>query len=188
MQRTKSSYVGKGMICNIHEGIVNEQLRSFNPYLYLEGKARTSLRYQRGVSSQFVDCCTVVSTDPRKQRCDGAFSVFRGLKVGVSGGLLTGKTLTLALALRVQWTLPRLPICASTIHCCFTRNSYAQTIDYSSVDFLRISRPQMYLFYFFFIFGFVGKNIFNIFINSLFFFGVYYFFHGKISKRYFEML
>lgn len=55
MQRTKSSYVGKGMICNIHEGIVNEQLRSFNPYLYLEGKARTSLRYQRRVSSQFVD-------------------------------------------------------------------------------------------------------------------------------------
>lgn len=66
---------------------------------------------------------------------DGAFSVFLGSKVGVSG-LLTGKTLTLALALRVQRTLPRLPLCASTIHCCFTRNSYAQTIDHSSADFL----------------------------------------------------
>lgn len=164
MQRTKSSYVGKGMICNIHEGIVNEQLRSFNPYLYLEGKARTSLRYQRGISSQFGmsidDCCTVVSTDPCKQGCDGAFSVFRGLKVGVSGGLLTGKTLTLALALRVQWTLPRLPICASTIHCCFTRNSYAQTIDYSSVDLLRYLSSANFPLLFFFIFGFVGKNIF----------------------------
>lgn len=90
-----------------------------------------------------------------------------GGKWGVVSGLLTGKTLTLALALRVQWTLPRLPLCASTIHCCFTRNSYAQTIDHSSADFLlRVSVPFPPINFPLFFFHFAYPEIIYSFIFS----------------------